>query len=148
KAALIYRAVKELPEDEQTPFIESIPDADKEVRELAAKILISEPAANLNSQGNLRIMSSLKPTETFMLTMKLAFFAGIVISFPFLLYFLLQFVLPGLKKEERRDEESDHDLRDQDTKIFEMIEKGFFGIRIRFVPELEHLLENKHAAGF
>ncbi|MDB4143847.1 twin-arginine translocase subunit TatC, partial [Akkermansiaceae bacterium] len=102
KAALIYRAVKELPEDEQTPFIESIPDADKEVRELAAKILISEPAANLNSQGNLRIMSSLKPTETFMLTMKLAFFAGIVISFPFLLYFLLQFVLPGLKKEERR----------------------------------------------
>ncbi|MDA7917332.1 twin-arginine translocase subunit TatC [bacterium] len=102
KAALIYRAVKELPEDEQTPFIESIPDADKEVRELAAKLLISEPAANLNSQGNLRIMSSLKPTETFMLTMKLAFFAGIVISFPFLLYFLLQFVLPGLKKEERR----------------------------------------------
>ncbi|MDB4356956.1 twin-arginine translocase subunit TatC [Akkermansiaceae bacterium] len=102
KAALIYRAVKELPEDEQTPFIESIPDADKEVRELAAKLLISEPASNLNSQGNLRIMSSLKPTETFMLTMKLAFFAGIVISFPFLLYFLLQFVLPGLKKEERR----------------------------------------------
>ena len=37
-----------------------------------------------------------------MLTMKLAFFAGIIVSFPFLLYFLLQFVVPGLKDEERK----------------------------------------------
>jgi sec-independent protein translocase protein TatC len=47
-------------------------------------------------------MSSLKPTETFMLTMKLAFFAGIIVSFPFLLYFLLQFIVPGLKEKERK----------------------------------------------
>ncbi len=102
QAAIIYRAAQELPEEERTPFIESIPDGKKDARELTAKLLVSEPASNLNAQGNLRMMSSLKPTETFMLTMKLAFFAGIVISFPFLLYFLLQFILPGLKEEERR----------------------------------------------
>jgi Tat protein translocase TatC len=34
--------------------------------------------------------------------MKLAFFAGIIVSFPFLLYFLLQFIVPGLKEEERK----------------------------------------------
>ena len=39
------------------------------------------------------MLSSLKPTETFMLSMKLAFFAGIVLAFPLLLMFVLQFVL-------------------------------------------------------
>jgi len=102
KAAIAYQAARELPESERLPFIAAIPESAATSRDLAAKLLESEPAANLNSQGNLRIMSSLKPTETFMLTMKLAFFAGIVISFPFLLYFLLGFILPGLKEEERR----------------------------------------------
>ena len=37
-----------------------------------------------------------------MLSIKLAFFAGIVISFPFLLFFLLQFVLPGMHDTERK----------------------------------------------
>ena len=48
------------------------------------------------------MMGAFKVTETFMLTMKLSFFAGIVISFPLLLYFLLQFILPGMKEEERK----------------------------------------------
>ena len=47
-------------------------------------------------------MQALKPTEGFMLSIKLAFFAGIVISFPFLLYFILQFVLPGMHDAERK----------------------------------------------
>ena len=102
EAAIIYRAVEEIPEDDRESFIENLSVKDSAVKELAAKLLISKPAAELNAQGNLRLMSSLKPTETFMLTMKLAFFAGIVISFPFLLYFILQFVLPGMKPEERR----------------------------------------------
>jgi Tat protein translocase TatC len=37
-----------------------------------------------------------------MLAIKLSVFAGIIISFPFLLYFILQFVLPGLKQNERK----------------------------------------------
>jgi Tat protein translocase TatC len=47
-------------------------------------------------------MSALKPTETFMLSMKLSFFGGIVLSFPLLLFYILQFVLPGLHANEKR----------------------------------------------
>ena len=102
EAAIIYRASLKLPDDAREDFISSISDDKSEARELALKLLVSKPADNLNAEGNLRLMSSLKPTETFMLTMKLAFFAGIIVSFPFLLYFLLQFVVPGLKDEERK----------------------------------------------
>jgi len=102
EAAFVYRAAQKLPEDQREGFLEIIPDDQKEVRELALKFLESKPADNLNAEGNLRLMSSLKPTETFMLTMKLAFFAGLVISFPFLLYFVLQFIIPGLKDKERQ----------------------------------------------
>lgn len=102
EAAILYRASLKLPEDTREDFISSISDDKSEARELALKLLVSKPADNLNAEGNLRLMSSLKPTETFMLTMKLAFFAGIIVSFPFLLYFLLQFIVPGLKDNERK----------------------------------------------
>lgn len=102
EAAIVYRAALKLPEEDQEDFIASISDDKSEARDLALKLLVTKPSENLNSEGNLRLMSSLKPTETFMLTMKLAFFAGIVVSFPFLLYFLLQFIVPGLKDEERK----------------------------------------------
>ncbi|MFT7301251.1 MAG: sec-independent protein translocase protein TatC [Akkermansiaceae bacterium] len=102
EAAIVYRAALKLDEEKQEDFLKSLPDSKSEARELALKLLISKPADNLNAEGNLRLMSSLKPTETFMLSMKLAFFAGIVVSFPFLLYFLLQFIVPGLKDEERK----------------------------------------------
>ncbi|MEN8783781.1 MAG: twin-arginine translocase subunit TatC [Akkermansiaceae bacterium] len=102
EAAIVYRASLKLPENDQEGFLKSVSDDKSEARDLALKLLETRPADNLNAEGNLRLMSSLKPTETFMLTMKLAFFAGIVISFPFLLYFLLQFIVPGLKDEERK----------------------------------------------
>lgn len=37
-----------------------------------------------------------------MLTIKLSLYAGVVISFPLLLYFLLQFIIPGLLEHERK----------------------------------------------
>ena len=48
------------------------------------------------------LMQSLNPTEGFMLSIKLAFFAALVLSFPLLLFFLLQFILPGLHQNEQR----------------------------------------------
>jgi Tat protein translocase TatC len=62
-----------------------------------------EKGANpdIDTRGNLQMMSALNPTEPFMLSMKLAFFAGIVVSFPLLLMYILQFVLPGLHQHER-----------------------------------------------
>jgi len=102
RAAIVYRASMLLPEEKRVPFIEQLPESEQATRDLSLRLLEKLPAADLNASGNLRLMSSLKPTETFMLTMKLAFFAGVVVSFPFLLYFLLQFILPGLKEQERK----------------------------------------------
>ncbi len=45
---------------------------------------------------------TLQLTEVFMLSLKLAFYAGVVFSFPFLLYFVAEFVLPALTRKERR----------------------------------------------
>ena len=56
----------------------------------------------MDARGKMVLMQALNPTEGFMLSIKLAFFAGIVISFPFLLYFILQFILPGLHGSERK----------------------------------------------
>jgi sec-independent protein translocase protein TatC len=40
--------------------------------------------------------------DSFMLSLKMAFYAGIVLSFPFLMYFIADFVLPALTKTEKK----------------------------------------------
>jgi sec-independent protein translocase protein TatC len=83
-------------------FIEDFPDIDDRMRKQVLALLDSGATTTIDARGKLVLMQALNPTEGFMLSIKLAFFAGIVISFPFLLYFLLQFILPGLHTNERR----------------------------------------------
>lgn len=47
-------------------------------------------------------LDSLTVVEPFMITLKLAFFAGLVFAFPILLYFAAEFVLPALTRKEKR----------------------------------------------
>ena len=44
---------------------------------------------------------SLRVTDAFVLWMKLAFYGGLVLASPAVIYFLLEFILPALKKKER-----------------------------------------------
>lgn len=44
----------------------------------------------------------LTPVAPFIISLKVAFFAGLVVSFPFVLYFVGEFVVPALKKKEKR----------------------------------------------
>jgi sec-independent protein translocase protein TatC len=103
-----YRAAMLVPEERRNDYIETIGNTSDQLTaaDIALlKELIEEgrrPDASANHTGDPREMSTLTPTEGFMLSMKLAFFAGVVISFPLLLYFILLFILPGLKKEEKR----------------------------------------------
>lgn len=97
----LTRAVRELPESARDGFIEAL-ELNEESSEQLLALIKKSPNPNIDVRGNLSQMSALKPTETFMLSMKLSFFAAIVISFPLLLMFILQFVLPGLHKHERR----------------------------------------------
>ena len=82
---------------------EALPGAEnKEVRAAVLELVTMNPKAKVDRQGNLINMSALRPTEVFTLTLKLALFAGIVTAFPLLLYFIAQFVFPGLTNQEKR----------------------------------------------
>lgn len=102
RCVALLRASQQLPEDRRETFLTEAAAGDPELGTTLSALGKSGADPVVGQRGNLRMMSALKPTETFMLSMKLAFFAGIVVSFPFLLLFLLQFVLPGLHANERR----------------------------------------------
>lgn len=53
-------------------------------------------------QQNFLVMEVFQPYEALVLTLKLAFFVGIVLSFPLIMYFVAQFVLPGLRQHEKK----------------------------------------------
>lgn len=57
--------------------------------------LLTVPAGKIN-------LNVLEVTEAFKVNILLSFFAGVVISFPVLTYQTLKFVLPALKRRERR----------------------------------------------
>lgn len=54
------------------------------------------------SPNPVEVLIFTKPAESIMLSLTLAFYAGIVITFPLLLFFLLEFVLPALTRQEKR----------------------------------------------
>lgn len=49
-----------------------------------------------------RFLQSLNVTDSFVLAMKMAFYGGLVLTMPALVYFIAQFVLPALKPHEKR----------------------------------------------
>lgn len=102
EAALVLRGAQALPHDRKEIFIREASPAPA-VRELA-EALHSKDAVLTDGTGRgaLKMMSAFQPGEAFMLTIKLSLYAGVVISFPLLLYFLLQFIIPGLLEHERK----------------------------------------------
>lgn len=101
RSVSLLRATLTLPEEKRQGFIQSLPENDDMKNQLRA-LLETKPNTDGDIQGNLRMMSALKPTEGFMLSMKLSFVAGIVLSFPLLLMYILQFVLPGMHNHEKK----------------------------------------------
>lgn len=98
----VLSAARLLGEKERSAFIvEASPT--QEVAQLAQQL--EETGALLaegNSRDAVKLMSTFQVGEGFMLSMKLAFYAGVIISSPFLFYFLFQFVVPGLLEKERK----------------------------------------------
>ena len=97
----LLRAAMALPEAQRENFITAL-DQDPILKSQVKSLLKTHPKTDTHTQGNLNMMSALRPTEGFMLSMKLSFVAGIVVSFPLLLLFILQFILPGLHSHEKR----------------------------------------------
>lgn len=101
KSVAVLRSVLALPEKDRPAYLAALP-MDAALKRQVTALLKSGPDTEVESRGDQQFMSALRPTETFMLSMKLTFFAGIVVAFPLLLYFLLQFILPGLHSHEKR----------------------------------------------
>ena len=100
-ATLYFRASLALPQDQRKGFIEESV-VDPAVRATALFLAENNPNAHIDDTGQLLRMTALGPAETFTLTLKLSFFAGIVLAFPLLLWFIAEFIIPGLTAKERK----------------------------------------------
>lgn len=60
---------------------------------------LPEPPGKFDPGGPKLIF--LTPAAPFMVSLKIAFFGGLVLSFPFVLYFVGEFVVPALKRKEK-----------------------------------------------
>jgi sec-independent protein translocase protein TatC len=101
RAAGLLNVLHGLPPETRDRYIGQLQVTDEMKRQLAA-LLVSQPNEVTDARRNFRMMSALKPTESFMLSMKLSFFAGIILSSPLLLLFILKFVLPVLDGKQKR----------------------------------------------
>jgi sec-independent protein translocase protein TatC len=108
---------REIPESETAkPFLEHLEDLRWTVVKMAITLfaamiicfafrstlvaIMQRPLHNLNPKiGALRALGI---TDSMTISFSLAFYAGIVLSFPLLLYFLAEFVLPALTAVEKR----------------------------------------------
>ncbi|MFM7182950.1 MAG: twin-arginine translocase subunit TatC [Verrucomicrobiales bacterium] len=96
-----FRAALTLPQESRAAFVTEVLPAGPR-RQLALFLVEKNPEARIDEGGQLLRMTALGPAETFTLSLKLSFFAGIIISFPLLLWFIAEFILPGLTKHERK----------------------------------------------
>ncbi len=106
-AMLLYHASDSLPVEKRAAWIadasNNLPEGDRsKVRDFAAELAKAKTSTSLEKPRDALEMETFAPPEGFMLSMKLSLFAGIIISFPFLFYFLLEFILPGLTGKERK----------------------------------------------
>ena len=103
--------------DTPKPFLDHVEDLRKMVVRMAIALGVCMAAAFLFRadiaafvQGPLLAvdpsradnLQSLGVADSMTISLKLAFYAGLVVSFPILLYFLAEFVLPALTSRERR----------------------------------------------
>ncbi|WP_395736143.1 twin-arginine translocase subunit TatC [Prosthecobacter sp.] len=108
--------------DEEKPFLDHLEDLRKMIVRMVVTLLVSSIitftfydklfaiiklplwwTGVVKSEQDLKnMLQILTPQEGFMMVMNLALIAGVMLSFPLLLFFLLQFVLPGLKPAEKK----------------------------------------------
>ncbi|HVF71639.1 MAG TPA: twin-arginine translocase subunit TatC [Chthoniobacterales bacterium] len=108
---------RDLPESETSkPFLEHLEDLRWTIVKMAITLVVAmivcfafrstlvhimqRPLSEVDpAVGALRALAI---TDSFTISFRLAFYAGIVVSFPLLLYFLAEFVLPALTAMEKR----------------------------------------------
>lgn len=72
-----------------------------ELVQVPAKAKMAEISPGVKLWDKLDLIT-LGPPEFLVLMMKLSFYSGVIITFPFTVYFLFQFIIPGLRQAEKR----------------------------------------------
>ncbi len=72
-----------------------------ELIQIPAKMPIANISEGVTLWERLELIT-LSPPEFIVLMLKLSFISGVIITFPFVLYFLFQFILPGLRQIEKK----------------------------------------------
>jgi len=113
----IFQFRNEDPAEETKPFLEHLEDLRWMLVKMAITLGIAMSVAFAFRQNLVKIvqwpLAAVNPqmvhelrtfgvTDSITISISMAFYAGIVLSFPFLLYFLGQFILPALTKKEKR----------------------------------------------
>ena len=98
----LLRAAALLPVSERESFLkDAAPQG--EVGRVALELFAGEAdLSDVRGQAEPQMMGAFQPGEAFMLSIQLAFFGGLVLAAPLLIFFLLQFVVPGLHEHEKR----------------------------------------------
>ena len=109
-------------EDEEKPFLDHLEDLRKMFVRIAVTLILSVlgtfafykqlfqvilgplSMAGFGEEGEKleSFLTTLSPQEAFMTAVNISLIAAIIVSFPLLLFFILQFVLPGLRNNEKR----------------------------------------------
>ncbi len=69
--------------------------------QIPAKVKMAEVSPGVALWEKLDLIT-LSPPEFIVLMLKLSFYSGVIITFPFTVYFLFQFILPGLREVEKK----------------------------------------------
>ena len=108
--------------DEEKPFLDHLEDLRKMIVRMAVTLLVSTlitfcfyeqlfeiikhplwATGVIKTEAELKAMLQiLTPQEGFLMVMNLALIAAVLFAFPLLLFFVLQFILPGLKPAEKK----------------------------------------------
>ncbi len=108
--------------DEEKPFLDHLEDLRKMIVRMAMTLLVTTiftfcfyeqlfaiiklplwATGVIKTEEELKAMLQiLTPQEGFLMVMNLALIAAVIFAFPLLLFFILQFVLPGLKPAEKK----------------------------------------------
>lgn len=102
EALPLLRAADLLPEEAQRPYLEQAAE-DPAVRRAALSLhAAGADLSDAHGRAEPQLMGAFQPGEAFMLSLQLAFFGGLIVAGPLLLYFALRFIMPGLLEHEKR----------------------------------------------
>lgn len=98
----LLRAAAILPQADQVDYLRAACPPGEPTRLALALHNSGADLHDEHSRAEPQIMGAFQPGEAFMLSIQLAFCGGVILAAPLLLYYLLQFIAPGLLVHEKR----------------------------------------------